>query len=147
MPVIEKTISNDNIAGKAILLDGKISPRKIGLMVDAVRGKRVKQAKKVLMAYSYKKSSNILDKLLKSAISNGVHNNKYRIEDIEECFIEAWVGVGMRLRRVEPRARGSSNRIEKVYSNVWIYLKTENSTEKKKEKKSEIVKMKNGGNK
>lgn len=118
------SVKMDNVAGKAILLDGKISPRKIGLMVDAIRGKTVQQAQRVLIAFEYKKSATILSKLLKSAMSNAVHNNKYREEDVAVCRVDSWVGKGMMLRRMEPRARGSGNRIQKVYSNVWLYLRT-----------------------
>lgn len=123
-------IKTENIAGEAKLMDGKISPRKIGLMVDAIRGKTVKQAERVLIAFAYKKSAHILSKLLKSAMSNAIHNNKYRMEDVAECQIDSWVGKGMMLRRMLPRARGSGSRIQKVYANVWLRLKVQETTTK-----------------
>lgn len=116
---------SDLFAGQAILKNGKISPRKISLMVDAIRGKKVTSAKSILTTFAYKKSAVILEKLLKSAIYNAINNNKYREENINDCLIDAWVGKGMILKRIEPRARGSSNRIEKVYSHVWLNLRKE----------------------
>ncbi len=120
---VSKVLKKEDIVGKAILKDGKISPRKIGLMVEAIRGKDVQSAKHILTTFAYKKSAGILHKLLKSAVANAVNNNKYRVEDVQACKIDAWAGKGMMLKRIEPRARGSSNRIHKVYSHVWLNLR------------------------
>lgn len=113
----------DNIVGKAILKDGKISPRKMGLMVNAIKGKTVRNAEHILATFAYKKSAGMLHKLLKSAIANAINNNKYRNEYVSVCTIDAWTCKGMMLKRIEHRARGSSNRLNKVYSHVWLNLR------------------------
>lgn len=138
----------ENIAAKAFLNNGKISPRKIALMIDEVRNKTVEQAKKILR-FSKKKSSDMLIKLVDSAVANAVHNNHYNKEDAEKLIISAiWVGKGMMLKRTEPRARGSGNRILKRYSNVSLYLREKvetldkNKIKKVKVAKNEVVKTK-----
>lgn len=139
----------ENIAAKAFLNNGKISARKIALMIDEVRNKTVEQAKKTLR-FSKKKSAEMLIKLVDSAVANAIHNNHYNKDDAEKLLISAiWVGKGMMLKRTEPRARGSGNRILKRYCNVSLYLKentdflNENNkkTKKiKKEVKKEVIK-------
>lgn len=124
-----------DIAAKAFLNNGKISPRKIALMIDEVRNKTVEQAKKVLK-FSKKKSADMLIKLVDSAVANAIHNNHYNKDDAEKLIISAiWVGKGMMLKRTEPRARGSGNRILKRYSNVSLYLKEREATLDEKENK------------
>jgi large subunit ribosomal protein L22 len=132
----------ENIAAKAFLNNGKISPRKIALMIDEVRNKTVEQAKKILK-FSKKKSSDMLIKLVDSAVANAIHNNNYNKEDAEKLIISAiWVGKGMMLKRTEPRARGSGNRILKRYSNVSLYLREKNETlDEKKTKKIKVAKV------
>lgn len=120
------SINNDykiDVIGKAILNNGKISPRKMSLMVDEIRNKNVIEARKVL-SFSKKKAAEMLLKLLKSATSNGVNNNNYDKDKVGTLIIsDIWVGKGMILKRTEPRARGSGNRLLKRYSNVYMYLK------------------------
>lgn len=129
-----------DIAAKAFLNNGKISPRKIALMIDEIRNKSVEQAKKIL-EFSKKKSADMLIKLVNSAVANAVHNNNYNKDEAEKLIISAiWVGKGMMLKRTEPRARGSGNRLLKRYSNVSLYLKEKNITTVVKEKKIKIQK-------
>lgn len=120
-----------DIVAKAFLNNGKISPRKIALMIDEVRNKTVEQAKKILK-FSKKKSADMLIKLVDSAVANAIHNNHskdYNKDNVEKLIISAiWVGKGMMLKRTEPRARGSGNRILKRYSNVSLYLKEREAT-------------------
>lgn len=128
------SINNDHkidIIGKAILNNGKISPRKISLMVDEIRNKTVVEAIKIL-SFSKKKAADMLLKLLKSATSNAVNNNNYDKNKVEKLIIpQIWVGKGMVLKRTEPRARGSGNRLLKRYSNVYMYLKEKPLMDKK----------------
>jgi large subunit ribosomal protein L22 len=112
-----------DIISKAILNNGKISPRKISLMVDEIRNKTVIESKKIL-SFSKKKAADMLLKLLESAIGNAVNNNHYDKDKVKKLVIsDIWVGKGMVLKRTEPRARGSGNRLLKRYSNVYMYLK------------------------
>ncbi len=112
-----------DIAAKAFLMNGHMSPRKVSLMTDEIREKTVANARKIL-SYSKKKSSELLLKLLNSAASNAINNNHYNKDDAEQLIIaHIWVGKGMMLKRIEPRARGSSNRIFKRYVNIFLYLK------------------------
>lgn len=117
--MIEDKKLNNNVPIKAFLKNGRISPRKAVLVVDLIRGKKVEDAKRIL-EISKKKVSFILLKLLKSAVSNGVNNFKYSSESL--IISKVWVGSGKFLKRTEPRARGSANKLLKRYSNIWLYL-------------------------
>ena len=128
----------ENIIAKAFLMNSKISPRKISLITDEIRNKTVGQAKKIL-EFSKKKAADILTKLINSAIANAVHNNHYNKEDTINLVIsDVWVGKGMMLKRTEPRARGSGNRLLKRYSNVSLYLKEKDFITKKNKKNQKI---------
>lgn len=94
------------------------SPRKVGLLADMVRGKRVDQA---LLALDImpKRGAAPLAKLIRSAAANarsrGVDDHDLVISKIE-------VGKGIVFRRSMPRARGSASRIQKKASHVKLEL-------------------------
>jgi large subunit ribosomal protein L22 len=111
-----------DFVSKAILINSKVSPRKISLVLDEIRNKTPLEAKKIL-SFCKKKSGLILLKLLESAISNAVHNINYDKDKILNLVIHTWAGKGMMIKRMEPRARGSGNTRLKRFSNVYMYLK------------------------
>lgn len=127
MTILTKKVQNNDIvnefASKAFLMNTPMSPRKVALMIDEIRMKSVAHARQIL-AFSKKKSATLLLKLLNSAVANAVNNNHYDKTDVEKLLIaNIWVGKGMVLKRIETRARGSSNRRLSRYSNVYMYLK------------------------
>ena len=128
---------NKNIASaKAKSL--KTSIPKVNLVLKMIRGKKAENALNIL-AFSKKRISNEITKILKSAIANAENNHQL---DIDKLFVkEATVGKSMVLKRFRPRARGRSGKILKPFSKVKILVQ-----EKEKEKvkdKEKIVKEKN----
>ena len=107
---------------KANLKYIRVSPQKCRLTVDAIRGKKVSDALDILN-YSKQKSSDIVKKVLESAIANAEHNNG---ADIDELKIKTvYVNVGPTLKRFRPRAKGSANQILKRSSHITIGLSDE----------------------
>ena len=107
---------------KAHLKYIRVSPQKCRLTVDAIRGKKVSDALDILN-YSKQKSSDIVKKVLESAIANAEHNNG---ADIDQLKIKTvYVNVGPTLKRFRPRAKGSANQILKRSSHITIGLSDE----------------------
>ena len=105
---------------KAFLRYVRISPRKVGIVCDLIRGKSVAQATAILMS-TPKSASEPLMKLLKSAAANAENNHGMDPEKlyVSECFATG----GPILKRIRPRARGRANRINKRTSHVTIAVK------------------------
>ena len=130
---------NKNIAlAKAKSL--KTSITKVNLVLKMIRGKKAENALNIL-AFSKKRISYEITKILKSAIANAENNHQL---DIDKLFVkEATVGKSMVLKRFRPRARGRSGKILKPFSKVKILVQ-EKVNEKEKNKK---VEEKNNGTK
>jgi large subunit ribosomal protein L22 len=94
-----------------------------------IRGKKAENALNIL-AFSKRRISNEITKILKSAIANAENNHQL---DIDKLYVkEATVGKSMVLKRFRPRARGRSGKILKPFSKVKILVQ-----------EKEIVKEKN----
>lgn len=106
---------------KAKVSNVRISPRKVRLVVDTVRGKSVPQAIHIL-EYTRKKAALPVQKLLKSAIANASENDG--IADVDDLFIDRiTVDEGPTLKRFMPRARGRATPIHKRTSHIQISLR------------------------
>ena len=106
--------------GKAILKYARISPRKVSIVLDLIRGKDVGIAMGILKN-THKSASEYLIKLLKSAIANAENNHEM---DSSKLYIsECYVCPGPTLKRMMPRAKGSANRILKRTSHVTLVVK------------------------
>ena len=104
----------------------KTSLTKVNLVLKMIRGKKAENALNIL-AFSKKRISNEITKILKSAIANAENNHQL---DIDKLVVkEATVGKSMVLKRFRPRARGRSGKILKPFSKVKILVQ-----EKEKEK-------------
>lgn len=104
---------------KSYLKNYRQSPRKVRLVADVVRGKKVDVALRDL-AFATKRASDPLVKLLKSAISNAKQN--FNVSE-DNLFVKAiQVDKGIVLKRIMPRARGTAARINKRSSHVSITL-------------------------
>jgi large subunit ribosomal protein L22 len=98
----------------------RMSPRKVRLVVDLVRGKKVKSALGQL-SFLKKRSSDAIAKLLKSAVSDAKHN--FKISSEENLYIKKiTVDEGPTLKRFMPRARGTSSPIRKRTSHITVVL-------------------------
>lgn len=102
---------------QATLRNTHISPQKLRLMADLVRGLPVDRALNML-ALSNKKAAPIVKKVLESAIANAEHNDGADIDALKVSAI--WVNQGMPMKRLRPRARGRADRIMKRTSHLTI---------------------------
>ena len=103
------------------------SPRKMRIVADSVRGKKVDMALTILK-FSQKEASNKLEKLLLSAISNWQAKNEDG--DVEEAnlFIkEIRVDSAGMLKRLRPAPQGRAHRIRKRSNHVTLILGSQNS--------------------
>ena len=124
---------------KAFLKNYRQSPRKVRLVAELIKGKRVAEAL-LLLDTLPKRASLPLKKLVDSAVSNASSNNS--LIDPKDLFVEnITVNKGIVLKRIMPRARGSASRINKRTSHVFITLTEKKIIEKiKEEVKSETEK-------
>ena len=96
-----------------------ISPRKVRLVADLLRGKDVKKAKAIL-DFTIKRAALPLRKLLNSAVANAWHN--HRLKEDELYIQEINVNEGPRLKRYRARAQGQAYTIQKRSSHVSLVL-------------------------
>ncbi|MGK5087101.1 50S ribosomal protein L22 [Bdellovibrionota bacterium FG-2] len=98
----------------------RITPRKMGLLADEVRGKGINEALTFLRFSPRKRTAGILFRLLKSAAANADHNGKV---DVDTLFVKRiLVGQGPTLKRFRPRAKGSAFKINKKTSHISVTL-------------------------
>ena len=109
----------DNEA-KASLRALRVSPRKLGLTADLIRGLDVENALNQL-AFSRKAVAKDVRKLLQSAIANAENNHNL---DVDRLYVsEVLVGKGLVMKRIRPRAKGRAMRILKPFSNIVITVR------------------------
>jgi len=98
----------------------RVSPQKLNLVAEMIRGKPVGKAL-AMLAFSPKRISDDVKKTLQSAVANAENNHGL---DIDELVVaEAWVGKNMVLKRGRPRARGRYGRILKPFSQLTIKVR------------------------
>ncbi len=103
---------------KAFLKNYRQSPRKVRLIADLVRGKKVNDALATLK-FVDKRASGPFAKVIQSAVANAKDQGK----NIENLFIKTVaVDKGTVLKRFIPRARGSASRINKRNSHIRVEL-------------------------
>ena len=105
---------------RAHLRHVRISPRKVKIVLDLIRGKDVKNALGILKS-TPKFASEYLFKLLSSAVANAENNHKMDASKlyVSECF----VCPGPILKRIQPRAQGRTFRINKRSSHITIAVR------------------------
>ena len=108
---------------KAHLKYARISPRKVKIVLDLIRGKDVATAMAILKN-TPKSASEYLTKLLRSAVANAENNFNMDVTKlyVSECF----VCPGPTLKRIRPRAQGRAFRIDKRTSHVTIAVSEKN---------------------
>ena len=97
----------------------RISVQKACFVLDAIRGKDVETALGIVM-YNPRYGSELVEKLLKSAIANAENNNGMSTENL--YVAECYANKGPTMKRVRPRAQGRAYRIEKRMSHITIVL-------------------------
>lgn len=111
--------------GRAILKYARISPRKVKIVLDLIKGKGIEEAYGILR-YTPKSASEFLIKLLKSAESNASNNNGLNRDEL--YVAEAYADQGPTLKRIMPRAQGRAFRIKKRTSHITLVLKEKGHT-------------------
>ena len=107
------------------------SPRKMRLVADLIRGKKVEKALNILR-FSQKEASIRLEKLVLSAVSNWQAKNEEADVEAAALFIkEIRVDSGTMLKRLRPAPQGRAHRIRKRSNHVTVVLGTKNNTESK----------------
>ena len=119
-------MQKNNSIVKAINKNVRSSPRKLSLVLNFIKGKKVDLALRDL-EFTRKRIAKDVSKTVKSAISNAENNNQY---DIDNLFVkEAYVGKSLVMKRFRARAKGRASGIKKPFSRITIIL-----GEKKEEK-------------
>ena len=109
----------DNEA-KAVARMLRISPQKLNLLAQLIRGKKVEKALADLQ-FSRKRIAGDVRKTLESAIANAENNHSLDVDDL--VVAEAHVGRALVMKRFSPRARGRAGRIEKPFANLTIVVR------------------------
>ena len=101
----------------AKLTNSRISPQKVRLVADQVRGLPIDQALQIL-TFSPKKAAILVKKVLESAIANAEHNDGADIDELKVSKI--YVDQGPTLKRMRARAKGRGTRILKRTSHITV---------------------------
>ena len=105
------------------------SPRKMRMVADLIRGKKVNKALS-LLKYEPKEGAARLEKLLLSAISNWqIVNEDARLEDADLYIKSIFVDGGKILKRFRPAPQGRAHRIRKRSNHVTLIIDSSNAQE------------------
>jgi large subunit ribosomal protein L22 len=114
---------------KAVGVNIRVSPRKLNLVAQSIRGQSAERALATL-TFSPKRVAQEVKKVLQSAIANAENNHDLDVDDL--VVTEAWVGRNLVMKRFHARARGRGARIEKPFAQVTVVVE-----EKREEKAKE----------
>ena len=95
----------------------QISPQKVRLVADQVRGKAVADALDILN-FSTRKGALLVRKTVESAIANAEHNEGADVDDLRISVI--YVNDGLTVKRIRPRAKGRADRILKRSCHITV---------------------------
>ena len=96
-----------------------VPPRKIRLILDTVRGKKVDDAL-AMLKFMQSPSARLVGRVVQSAVANAENNLQLSPSDLE--IIEVYAGQGPSQKRFRPRARGRAGRILKRSSHVTVVV-------------------------
>ena len=120
MEAKQQEVQNEVLQASATLKYARISSRKVKIVADLIRGKDADEAL-AIVKFTPKASSEVIEKLLKSAIANAENNHGMKHEKL--YVAEIYANQGPTLRRIRPAAKGSAVRIRKRTSHITIFLK------------------------
>ncbi|MEW5424462.1 50S ribosomal protein L22 [Amorphus sp. 3PC139-8] len=116
--------SRDRVLGdteaRAVVRRLKVSPQKLNLVAQLIRGKKAATALADL-EFSRKRIAKDVRKALESAIANAENNHDLDVDAL--VVAEAYVGKALVMKRFHARGRGRAGRIEKVFSNLTIVVR------------------------
>src|SRR3954465_7098061 len=105
---------------KAVARMLRVSPQKLNLVAQLIRGKKVETALADL-EFSRKRISRDVRKCLQSGIANAENNHELDVDDL--IVAEAHVGKALVIKRFTPRGRGRVGRIFKPFANLTIVVR------------------------
>ena len=114
----QRTLAENEAKAVARIL--RVSPQKLNLVAQLIRGKKVATALADL-EFSRKRVARDVRKCLESAIANAENNHDLDVDDL--VVAEAHVGKGLVMKRFAPRARGRAGRIHKPFSHLTIVVR------------------------
>ena len=90
----------------------RIAPRKLRIVMNLIRGKKVSEAFAILK-FTPKVGSEVVEKVLRSAVANAEHNNDMNVDNlyVSTCYVDQ----GPTLKRIHPRSRGQAFKILKSW--------------------------------
>lgn len=104
----------------SVLRNLRVSPQKLNLIADSIRGQEAEKALSSL-AFSQRRISDAVKKCLQSAIANAENNHELDVDRL--VVAEANVGKGLVMKRWRPRARGRTGKIMKPFSHLTIVVR------------------------
>jgi len=117
-PARERTLAENEARAVTKLL--RVSPQKLNLLAQLIRGKKVDKALADL-TFSRKRIARDVKKTLESAIANAENNHDL---DVDALIVsEAYVGKGLVMKRLKASARGRSSRIEKPFARITVIVR------------------------
>ena len=108
-----------NMEAKAVAKYIRMSPQKVRLVVDLVRGKKVQEARNILL-YTRKYAAGIVARVLNSDVANAAQNPN--IDEKTLYVKEIFVDQGPTLKRWRARAQGRAAGIKKKSSHITVVL-------------------------
>lgn len=103
----------------------RVSPQKLNLVAQLIRGKKAEKALADL-TFSNKRVARDVKKVLQSAIANAENNHDLDVDAL--VVSQAYVGKNLVMKRWHPRARGRIGRIEKLFSQITIVVRQAEET-------------------
>ena len=117
-PARERTLPENEARAVTKLL--RVSPQKLNLLAQLIRGKKVDKALADL-TFSRKRIARDVKKTLESAIANAENNHDL---DVDALIVsEAYVGKKLVMKRLKSGARGRSSRIEKPFAQITVIVR------------------------
>ena len=117
-PQRERTLKENEARAVTRLM--RVSPQKLNLLAQLIRGKKVDRALADL-TFSRKRVAKDVKKTLESAIANAENNHSLDVDAL--VVAEAYVGKNLVLKRMRARARGRAGRIEKPFAQITVVLR------------------------
>jgi large subunit ribosomal protein L22 len=117
-PKRERTLKDNEAKAVARLV--RVSPQKLNLLAQLIRGKKVDRALADL-TFSRKRVAKDVKKTLQSAIANAENNHDLDVDQL--VVAEAFVGKNLVMKRIRARARGRSGRILKPFAQLTVVLR------------------------
>jgi large subunit ribosomal protein L22 len=117
-PARERALKDNEARAVTRLM--RVSPQKLNLLAQLIRGKKVERALAEL-TFSRKRVAKDVKKTLESAIANAENNHDLDVDAL--VVAEAYVGKSLVMKRIRARARGRAARIEKPFAQITVVLR------------------------